>query len=194
MERLGRKTKASPARTGATAYIVNYDYGTVTPVDRSPPKVGTPIKVGPTPSAIAISLDGAVAYIANHSISSVTPVDLATATRGIPIMVGSAPVGIAITPDGTTAYVATESQEVIDYMPSGTVTPINLATGTPGTPIRGGIIKPTAIAITPNGATAYVVGGGHDSGAAHRNTSSQRLYKAMKSLAWTAGGLIRSIV
>jgi YVTN family beta-propeller protein len=39
---------------------------------------------------------------------------------------------------------------------SGTVTPITVATNTAGTPINVGT-HPVAIAITPNGLTAYVV-------------------------------------
>ena len=39
---------------------------------------------------------------------------------------------------------------------SGTVTPILLATNTPGHPIRVGK-RPVAIAVTPDGKTAYVV-------------------------------------
>ena len=42
---------------------------------------------------------------------------------------------------------------------AGTVTPIDLATSTPGTPITVGS-EPDAIAITPDGSTAYVVNGG----------------------------------
>jgi serine/threonine protein kinase/DNA-binding beta-propeller fold protein YncE len=169
MERVGRKIEPSPVRIRAMAYIVSYDDGTLTPVHRGPLKAGTPIKVGPTPSAIAIRPDGAVGYVTNRGLGAVTPVDLVTATRGNPIVVGSAPVGIAITPDGTTAYVAcdaSEGQAPIGDMPGCTVTPINLGTGAPGVPIRAGTIKPTAIAITPDGSTAYVVGADNDLGTA----------------------------
>jgi RHS repeat-associated protein len=58
---------------------------------------------------------------------------------------------IVINPAGTKAYVANYG--------SNSVTPITLSTGTAGTAITVGS-EPDAIAITPNGATAYVGGPG----------------------------------
>jgi DNA-binding beta-propeller fold protein YncE len=92
--------------------------------------------------------------------SGVTPIDLATNTLGtpIPFPVGTQLVAIAITPDGKTGYVANAligNFSVNDIF--GYVTPLDLATNTLGTPIP---FPPgtaaTAIAITPDGKTAYV--------------------------------------
>jgi YVTN family beta-propeller protein len=55
---------------------------------------------------------------------------------------------MAVTQDGKTGYVLNNGAD--------TVTPVNLATNTPGRPITVGG-RPIAIAITPNGTTAYVV-------------------------------------
>jgi DNA-binding beta-propeller fold protein YncE len=55
---------------------------------------------------------------------------------------------IAITPSGKTVWATT---------PAGTIVPIPTATKTPGTPIPIGA-RAAAIAITPDGSTAYVVG------------------------------------
>ena len=64
---------------------------------------------------------------------------------------------MAITPNGSTVYVANKK--------AGTVTPINTATNTAGQPIQtygyhGLPSDPSAIAITPDGKTAYVIGTG----------------------------------
>ena len=64
---------------------------------------------------------------------------------------------IAITPDGKTAYIATSAYTAGSCAGCavGTVIPVATATGTPGKPIDiGG--TPVAIAITPDGKTAYV--------------------------------------
>jgi YVTN family beta-propeller protein len=74
----------------------------------------------------------------------VTPIATATNTAGAPIPVGTTP--IAIAPDRSTAYVANQA---------GTVTRIITATNTAGPPITVGSL-PYAIAITPDGNTAYV--------------------------------------
>jgi len=141
-----------------TAYVTNFDSGTVTPVDLATGTTGTPIPVGSGPDAIAITPDGKTAYVTDMGVGcgattavcppgTVTPLYLATGKVGKPIPVGSGPDAIAITPDGKTAYVANGL--------STSVVPIDLATGTAGAPITVGI-DPDAIAITPNGNTAYV--------------------------------------
>ena len=148
---------------GKTAYVVNYVrnprtvVGTVTPINTATNTPGPPIRVGGDPRPIAITPNGKTAYVANEGSSTVTPISTATDTPGPPIRVGGDPYAIAITPNGKTAYVASV---VVggppDYYPVGAVTPINTATNTPGPPIKvGGEAR--AIAITPNGKTAYVV-------------------------------------
>ena len=94
-----------------------------------------------------------------------TPITTATNTPGKPIKVGGQPYSaIAITPDGKTVYVANTG--------TNTVTPISTATNTPGKPIKVGVNRkvtppgghsffespePWAIAITPDGKTAYAI-------------------------------------
>ena len=150
---------------GKTAYVVNYVrnprtvVGTVTPINTATNTPGPPIRVGGDPRPIAITPNGKTAYVANEGSSTVTPISTATDTPGPPIRVGGDPYAIAITPNGKTAYVASV---VVggppDYYPVGAVTPINTATNTPGPPITAGY-GAFAIAITPNGKTAYVASG-----------------------------------
>ena len=131
-----------------TAYVTNPGSGTVTPITTATNTADTPITVGNSPQAIAITPDGTTAYVGDVGSGTVTPITTATNTAGTPITTGSEPYAVAITPDGTTAYVANFG--------SGTVTPITTATNTAGTPIKVGT-DPIAIAITPDGTTAYVI-------------------------------------
>ena len=106
---------------GETAYVANFDDGTVTPINLATGTPGTPISVGQYPASIAITPNGKTAYVTDGYSgggNTVTPIDLATGTPGSQITVGSEPMGIAITPDGKTAYVANFAD--------ATVTPINL--------------------------------------------------------------------
>jgi len=151
---------------GQTAYVANQLSGTVTPITIATNAPGKPIKVGYTPDAIAITPDGQTAFVANEGIGqggTVTPIATATDQPGKPIGVGVDPTGIAVTPNGQTAYVLSRGGTTISsgggsVSQAGTVTPINTATGRSGKPITvsGG---PTliAIAISPNGQTAYVL-------------------------------------
>jgi len=111
---------------GRTAYVVNHNDNTVTPISLASGTPGPAIKVGLGPSAIAITPDGQTAYVANSGVwgggsvggETVTPISLATGTPGPPIKVGSDPMGIAITPDGRMAYVVNNA--------GNTVTPIRI--------------------------------------------------------------------
>jgi YVTN family beta-propeller protein len=139
---------AAGAAPGPTAFVVNNDSNSVTPVSMSTRKAGAAIPVGADPDAIALTPDGKTAYVANGGSGTVTPIDAATQTAGTPIRVGADPDAIAITPDGKTAYAANAG--------SGTVTPIDTATGRALRPVRVGAY-PRALAITPDGRTLYVV-------------------------------------
>jgi YVTN family beta-propeller protein len=108
---------------------------------------------------IAISPDGSTAYVADLGAGGeeVVPVNLHTGKPQKPFNVVPNIGEIAITPNGTTAYMASSTNDV--------VVPVNLATraigkpipiGPPGTPEMPGPDAPWAIAITPDGDTAYV--------------------------------------
>lgn len=81
---------------GATAYVVNSNDDTVTPISTATNTPGTPIPVGGAPLAIAITPNGATAYVTNSFGDSVTPIDTATNTPGTPIAVGGTPDAVAI--------------------------------------------------------------------------------------------------
>jgi DNA-binding beta-propeller fold protein YncE len=147
---------------GKTAYVSSNSG--VVPIRTTTNKPGPAIPVA-DPGAIAITPDGKTIYAASYSnddngvteYGTVTPIRTATNTPGPAIHVGLAPVAIAITPDGKTAYVLSEPTDPTYGAPEeGSVTPIRIATGTAGPAIP---VPPDshAIAITPDGKTAYVL-------------------------------------
>ncbi|MGD0808922.1 MAG: IPT/TIG domain-containing protein, partial [Acidimicrobiales bacterium] len=104
-----------------------------------------------TTAATSFTVDSATQLTAVTPAHSAAIVDVTVTTGG-----GTSPTSSAdqfsYLPVTPTAYVA-------DYQGAGTVTPIQTATNTAGSPITVGHY-PIAIAITPNGSTAYVVNDG----------------------------------
>lgn len=92
-----------------------------------------------------------------------TPIDLATGVTGPPIdlIQGQVPTGIAISPDGAAVYVTAivPSDSTVPTQALGTMTVIRLTSSWPDRPDRtvNAGYNPEAIAITPDGTTAYVV-------------------------------------
>jgi DNA-binding beta-propeller fold protein YncE len=151
---------------GRTAYVTDYDGADpassgVVPIRTATGTAGPMIPVA-DPGLIAITPDGRTIYVSSFDAAgaeagTVTPIRTATRTAGPAISVGLTPVAIAITPDGRTAYVLSEPVDSTYQQPEeGSVTPIRIATNTPGPAIP---VPPDshAIAITPDGKTAYVL-------------------------------------
>ncbi len=158
---------------GSKALVSNYNAnneGTVTVITLRSGATET-INVGKGPYGVAITPDGAKAYVANHYDGTVTPITVATDTAGTPITVGSgADVArtdwVAASPDGSTVYAANYG--------TGEIVPINVASNTAGAPITG-IASPNAIAITPDGAGAYVAEDGTPGHVVALNLSTRTL-------------------
>ena len=137
---------------GRKAYVSNYNEngaGTVTVITLATGATST-ISVGNGPYGVAITPDGAKAYVANQHDGTVTPITIATNTAGAAISVG--PGGartdwVAASPDGSTVYAANYATDE--------VVPIAVASNTAGAAVTG-ITHPNAIAITPDGSTAYI--------------------------------------
>ena len=96
--------------------------------------------------------------------NTVSVINTATNTALKPITVGLGVNAIAVTPNGKTVYVSSGARitngtvcgSVGPQTGANTVTPISTATNMPGKPINAGE-SPGAIAITPDGKTAYVL-------------------------------------
>jgi DNA-binding beta-propeller fold protein YncE len=138
------------------AYAPTMD-GNVVPIDVTAGRTEAPILADLRPEAIAITPDGRTAYVADAFAPTITPIDLSTGVAGaaIPIAPNGGISSIAISPSGATAYVAVVSAA----QATGVVVPVSLAKGTPepGIPVGS---DPVAIAITPDGSTAYVADSG----------------------------------
>lgn len=146
----------TPPATDLMAYAATMD-GNVVPVDVTAGRAEAPIPADLRPEAIAITPDGRTAYVADAFAATVTPIDLTTGVAGaaIPIAKDGGISSIAISPSGAIAYVAV----VPTAQAYGVVVPIDLATRTLEPGIVVGAV-PVAIAITPDGSTAYVVDSG----------------------------------
>ncbi len=148
---------------GSTAYVLNGGSGTVTPIRTATNTALAPINVPEGSFNMAITPDGTTIYVldlgsSQHKQGMVIPIRTATNTALRPIPIGTAwpfVITIAITPDSKIAYVTNAYTH--------TVTPIRTATDTALAPIKVRE-SPVAIAITPDGQTAYVVLGSGPSG------------------------------
>ena len=109
-----------------TAYVANSGDGTVSVIDTATNSmIGSPIPVGTTPWAIALTPDELFAYVVNQGSNDVSVIDTATNTVvGMPIPVGNSPFDIEIvtTINGIYAYVSSQSG-----MPGSNITVIDTA-------------------------------------------------------------------
>ena len=120
----------------------------------------------PVPASAARPDRPVIAYVLSNptcSGNTVTPINTATSKALKPIKVGYGAQAIAITPNGKTVYVASGKNYFPGTVcgegtprPANTVTPVSTATSKPGKPVHAGKY-PGAIAITPDGKTAYVL-------------------------------------
>jgi YVTN family beta-propeller protein len=145
-------------KNGNTAYVSNIYQAFVTPFETATNTAGKRIVVPQGPGPIVMTPDGEAAYVASSG-GTVTPINTAINEAGTPITfakraeAGSA--YIAVTPNGRTVY-------AFDSGPYGywnTVIPVSTSTNKTGKAITVGE-DPIAIAITPDGKTAYVASTG----------------------------------
>ena len=142
---------------GAQAYVTNLDDRSVSVIAVATGTVSKSISVGNSPSGVAFTPNGAQAYVTNLNNSSVSVIAVATGTVSKTIPVPLFPGKVAITPDGAQAYVTAwgpydSTNRTFNY---GSVSVIDVATGAISRtiPVKN---KPEGVAITPNGAQAYV--------------------------------------
>jgi YVTN family beta-propeller protein len=160
------------APDGRTGYVINgFPSTTVTAIDLATRKVGKPVALGADPEQIAMAPGGKTVYItvvtgkktANGGFLSFfefATFNLATDKLENPVKLNNgSPDAVAVAPDGKTAYVVSQSSNSV-----AAVTPIDLTTNTAEKPIKigtkpmpkGVFGQPLAIAISPNGTTAYL--------------------------------------
>jgi YVTN family beta-propeller protein len=148
---------------GTTAYVTNFQDGTVSVIDVATDAVSStitlPVPAMSTPSfpwGVAVSPDGSKVYATDSVLNQVWVIDAATNTVDATtptIAVGNQPTSVAFSPDSTTAYVTN-----FDSYAGNTVSAIDVgsnsvaATITVGSPGSG----PVAVAFSPGGSKAYV--------------------------------------
>ncbi len=150
---------AVPSALARAAYVTNNGPGTdnVSVIDTQAVKaIGSPIKVGTDPRAIAISPDGKTAYVANADEGTVSVINTQiNQVVGTPIKVGSDPRALAISPNGQFVYVVNDGSNSVSVIDTQTNQVV-------GPPLEVGT-SPIAIAVNPNGQTAYVIDNGSSS-------------------------------
>lgn len=146
------------APDGATVWVAVEENQNLTPIDVVTDTPGVPIDLGVPPFRIDISPDGAFVYATVYGAGSeepvLQPVDLGHRIAGPPIALPDNVVAqyVVVAPTGTVAYVTDGS--------GGQVTPVDLTTRSARPPIP--CTLPLGIALTPDGAGAYVTSTGLD--------------------------------
>jgi len=120
----------------------------------------TLLRVGTSPTALAVSPDGRTIYLANSN-DSITPVSVDTGKAGRPIAISggipgsynSGPQGLAVTPDGRTLFTTVVSQAGDKQLPLARV---DLRTGEETGQVRlpGGV---SSFVLSREGRTLYAV-------------------------------------
>jgi YVTN family beta-propeller protein len=104
--------------------------------------------VGARPVGIAVSPDGTLLFVSNQADHTVSRIDAATGAVIDTVTVDLAPSGLAFSPDGTRVLVA--------YRDAGALGVLAAATGLPAAPAVVVPGAPIAVAVEPQGRSAFV--------------------------------------
>lgn len=157
----------------------------IVPVDLATERVGTPIVVGGTPDAIAITTGqgGLTAWVADKSGDRVDQVDLGSHAVVRRIKVGRDPVALTLSPDNRTLFVVNEG--------SDDVTPIDVATATRSPAFRAGR-KPIGMAFTQGGSIAAVTDAGRGVTVLNAATERGRVFIRLPGVSGASYGKLSS--
>lgn len=136
---------------GTRAIVTNRNSNNITFIDSTTHTVINTIAVGSGPEGVAFSPDGTKAYVVNgggapFSISVINPAGLGSVSSTI-LGLGNDPLNVAFTPDGTLALVTNNSSNFLTRIDATTDMLL---------PSIAGVANGRAIAISPDGTTAYV--------------------------------------
>jgi YVTN family beta-propeller protein len=132
----------------AKAYVAHKDTNVVSVIDTEIGVVVGTVPVGTEPTRVAMTRDGSLAYVTNAGSDSVSVIDSASDDVIATIPVGDSPSYLAVTPDGSSLYVMTAGGEVQVVDTTDQTVTAAIPVGSSG-----------EIAITPDGARAYVAAG-----------------------------------
>ncbi len=143
------------APDNSRVYVANAD--TITVIDVPRDIVINKIFVrGGGPTNIAIAPDGSKVYLASSGRDRVSVIDVSVDRIIATINVGSKPSSMAITPDGSNLYVTNFSDDTVSVISTSTNTVIDIVDLECMNDTGAVPCSPLSIAMTPNGAKAYV--------------------------------------
>jgi PKD repeat protein len=131
---------------GRTAWVVSG--GGVVPLDLTTKTAGTAIATGTGAAGVAASPEGSAVWVANSGSQTVSRIDATTKQKlDIPIAAGH-PQAIAVSPDGSKVWLTLKAEHML--------TSIDTADDSAGTAVDTGTARALALAIAPDGRTAFV--------------------------------------
>ena len=139
---------ATRAEAQTKAYVTHSASNIVSVIDTATDTVMGTVPVGAAPMRVAMTRDGTRAYVTNRDSDSISVIETDSDAVIATIPVGDSPTYLAVTPDGSFLYVMTAG---------GAVDVVDTTLGTVVTSIPVG--SSGDIAITPDGARAYVAAG-----------------------------------
>lgn len=151
----GVPTGMAASPDGNRVYVTNQGDGTLSVIDTNPTsvtynKVISTVKVGTSPSAVAVGTDGRV-YVANTGSGTVSVITFTGSSHKIStVTVGSAPAALAVSPTTGQVYVANRGSNTVSVISTSNKVIKTITVGS----------QPTSVAITPDGKRVYVVNTG----------------------------------
>jgi YVTN family beta-propeller protein len=150
-------------------YVANSNDGTVSVINATTNTViaTDTVTVGLSPEGVAVTPNNASVYVANSGGGTVSVIDTATSTVVATVQMQNFPFQIAITPDGAFAYVTeflgdpapTHQHRALAHAPQQQALVLLEVIDTATNQVVSSIANlnaPSAVAISPNGAFAYV--------------------------------------
>ena len=124
-------TKVYVANINPFGSEMNYErmIGTVSVINATTNNVTATVKIGESPSGIAVNPTGTKVYVANYGSSNVSVIDTSTNTVMSIISVGNRPYGVAVNSDGTKVYVANQGSNnvsIIDTTTNNVIGTVNV--------------------------------------------------------------------
>jgi YVTN family beta-propeller protein len=138
---------------GRTVYVSNEALDSATAVAVSGHRMRFRVAVGKEPEGVAINPGGTKLYVTGESDSSVTVLHASTGRRLGVITVGARPRFMAFAPGGAWGIVSTENGGVVHLVD------VRRDSVTATITIGDRTTKPTGIAISPDGRSAYIANG-----------------------------------